>query len=350
MNRIEHAINFCRAAVERKNPVFIFGTSQQGISISYKIPIDGFIDDFSSLDHINNIPIFKIDDIPNNALVICAVVQAKIIMACKKLEDRNLEYLDYYYFRKYSGLELPSFMFLDDFSEEYDKNSERYKKIRELLSDEESKRVFDNLINFRLTHDISFMKDFSFCPKKQYFDEVVFCSNYPETFVDAGSYDGSTTLEFINKFPDYKSIYVFEPERKQFNVVKDNLKGIRNIYFFSYGLSEKEEELRFELNGTASKVSDEGEGIIQVCTLDQVLSDTVSYIKMDIEGYEINALKGAKETILRFHPKLAICAYHKVDDFFTIPELVLSYRNDYKVYMRHYTEGLLETVYYFIPK
>ncbi|WP_425281358.1 FkbM family methyltransferase [Pectobacterium odoriferum] len=71
---------------------------------------------------------------------------------------------------------------------------------------------------------------------------------------------------------------------------------------------------------------------------------------MDIEGYEINALKGAKETILRFHPKLAICAYHKVDDFFTIPELVLSYRNDYKVYMRHYTEGLLETVYYFIPK
>ena len=71
---------------------------------------------------------------------------------------------------------------------------------------------------------------------------------------------------------------------------------------------------------------------------------------MDIEGNEIAAINGAKKTILRNHPKLAICVYHKGDDFVSIPQAVFRIRKDYDVYLRHYTQGIFETVMFFVPK
>ena len=71
---------------------------------------------------------------------------------------------------------------------------------------------------------------------------------------------------------------------------------------------------------------------------------------MDIEGAESFAIEGAKETILKCHPKLALSVYHKKDDFWKIPEQIFNIRKDYDIYLRHYTEGTDETVMYFIPK
>ncbi len=71
---------------------------------------------------------------------------------------------------------------------------------------------------------------------------------------------------------------------------------------------------------------------------------------MDIEGAEFEALKGASGIIRKHQPKLAISVYHKASDYWEIPELIFSIRNDYKLYLRHYTEGIAETVMFFIPK
>ena len=62
------------------------------------------------------------------------------------------------------------------------------------------------------------------------------------------------------------------------------------------------------------------------------------------------AIVGAETVIRKWHPSMAICVYHKPDDFWKIPEQVLAIRNDYKLYMRHYTQGSDETVMFFIPK
>ena len=69
---------------------------------------------------------------------------------------------------------------------------------------------------------------------------------------------------------------------------------------------------------------------------------------MDIEGAEENAIRGGEKLIKKYKPKLAICVYHQQRDFLKIPELILSYNSDYKIYLRHYTQGVFETVMYFV--
>lgn len=69
---------------------------------------------------------------------------------------------------------------------------------------------------------------------------------------------------------------------------------------------------------------------------------------MDIEGAEYNALMGAKNHITKYNPVLAVCIYHNQADFIVIPKLVLSLNKKYKVYLRHYTQGVFETVMYFV--
>ena len=70
---------------------------------------------------------------------------------------------------------------------------------------------------------------------------------------------------------------------------------------------------------------------------------------MDIEGSELDAIEGAKNLISLNHPRLAICVYHNAGDFWKIPQRILSIRSDYRIYLRHYTESIYETVMFFIP-
>lgn len=90
---------------------------------------------------------------------------------------------------------------------------------------------------------------------------------------------------------------------------------------------------------------------IEVDRLDDVLEDRFkpTLIKMDIEGAEMLAIEGAKHTITTYHPRLALCVYHNVGDFWRIPLKIFSLRNDYRVHLRHYTESIYETVMFFIP-
>ncbi|MBP7509952.1 MAG: FkbM family methyltransferase [Smithella sp.] len=84
-------------------------------------------------------------------------------------------------------------------------------------------------------------------------------------------------------------------------------------------------------------------------TLDQYVNDKVTFIKMDLEGWELKAMQGAKKHIIEDKPKLAIAVYHNASDFWQVFEYVTSLRRDYRVFLRHYTEGWSETVMYCVP-
>ena len=114
------------------------------------------------------------------------------------------------------------------------------------------------------------------------------------------------------------------------------------------GLWDKEDVLCFKAysNGS-SRLEKKGEIKIPVGSLDDMIRDErVTFIKMDIEGSELEALKGAKNTIRNHHPRLAICIYHKPIDVIEIPAYILELVPEYKFYVRHYDSSLEETVLY----
>jgi hypothetical protein len=121
-----------------------------------------------------------------------------------------------------------------------------------------------------------------------------------------------------------------------------------HIEMINKGLWSEATTLRFnDTNSGNSRVDDSGKDKIDVCTIDKsVDTDRVTFIKLDIEGAELEALKGAKETILRNKPRLAICVYHKPEDILEIPLYLQEIMPEYKFYLRHDTIGINGTVLY----
>ena len=97
-----------------------------------------------------------------------------------------------------------------------------------------------------------------------------------------------------------------------------------------------------------SCVDEYGADEIKVVTIDGIVKEKVTFIKMDIEGSELKALHGAEQKIKKYKPKLAICIYHKVEDIIDIPSYIHSLVPEYKFYIRHYSFGQAETVLYAI--
>ena len=225
---------------------------------------------------------------------------------------------------------------------------------------------FDDMRNFLLRHgvDVGRIIDgtvlYELTEGLQYFDlkELSHCDGQ-EVFADVGCCDGMSSVQFMKWCGGDGYCYCFEPDRYNIERVQKNMKN-KNIPSDTYCLIPKgawneETRLLFVADGNgASHVSgvygeDGSENMegIQVTTIDKVIGDKpLTFIKMDIEGSELNALRGAEQTIRKQKPKLAICVYHKSDDIREIPEYILSIRSDYKFYLRHYSFEASETVLY----
>lgn len=106
----------------------------------------------------------------------------------------------------------------------------------------------------------------------------------------------------------------------------------------------------FETNGSCSKLSEDGDRVIQLDSLDSLIDSEITFLKMDIEGAEKSAIEGSKNIIGKYNPKMAISVYHRIDDFHEIPNMILNIANNYDIYLRYYTEGIDETVMFFVPK
>ena len=187
----------------------------------------------------------------------------------------------------------------------------------------------------------------------QYFDNTIIpASNKNEVFVDAGCLNFSTSLDFI-KWCDgeYKKIVAFEPNPAQHPICIENANGVKNAEIYQKGVWHENAELCFSVGvhpgGAKISLEDSNEMKISTVSIDNVLNgEEATFIKMDVEGAELNALKGARETILRYKPKLAICVYHKPEDIWEIPSYILSLNSSYKLYLRHYSLVTAETVLY----
>lgn len=211
-------------------------------------------------------------------------------------------------------------------------------KLRDELSDKCSQKSFDSVIAGALTNNPDCYK-YTFS-RSQYFPEVIKKNlTDEEVYVDIGAFTGDSIEQFIlavdNKF---KKIYAFEPEPSNIREAKANFCDAR-IDFYQSGvgkepgifyLAGKGEAAHFDVTG------DEMAEKVEVVKLDDVIQEKITYIKMDIEGMELDALKGAEGLIRCYKPKLAICVYHKMEDMVEIPAYIKSLHCGYHFYLRHY--------------
>lgn len=347
----KESLQFCESFLnDSKLPKYILGRNIYTEALCNLLKVDGIIDDFTSESTYKDLPIVRLNNIPDNALVL-NVSGGRPLSANKRLDDAGISNLDYFAFYKITGLKLPEIRFNEGFSQEYLENKENYAWIFNLLNDEESRECFRKLINFRFSYDISHLKGFAQREDVQYFEDFLELKQKGETFIDVGAFDGYTTKEFIKRCPEFEKIISFEPDNTNFKKCRENLNIYNGVRCLPIGLSNRKDTLRFDVSGSASKISDSGTVSIEVDRLDDLLTTIKpTFIKMDIEGGEGNAIEGASQTILANHPRLAISVYHSAGDFWKIPKQILSIRSDYEIKLRHYTESIYETVMFFLPK
>lgn len=176
-----------------------------------------------------------------------------------------------------------------------------------------------------------------------------------EVFVDAGAYNGDTAVEFSDWAKgNYKKIYAMEPNHEMKDAIIQRLQenGVDRVEIVNCAAWDKKETIYFDVekDPSGSKVCDDSECVVQGLDIDTMVgSDKVTFIKMDIEGSELNALIGARKTIEKYHPRLAVCVYHKPMDLADLGNYILDIYPDYKLYLRHYSADMQEMVLYAIP-
>ncbi|CAM3551627.1 FkbM family methyltransferase [Arcobacter aquimarinus] len=332
------------------NNIYIYGTNNISKKLSQMIKIKGFINDFTNEKSYLNLPILNSQDLDKKIYIISCSLSMYPLSAIRNLNKSGfyniVTVLDVL---KYSTLKFED-TFITDAKIDLEINFSNYEKIYNRINEVESQNIFRNILNFRKNFDLKYMRNYKVDNKRQYFEEFLNLKD-GEVFIDAGGFDGQTSIEFIKHSPNYKSIYIFEPDNENLEIAKKNLHNYKNVNFISKGLSNHKDTLKFDMgSGSASKISEIGAITIEVDTLDNLVKEKITFIKMDIEGAEGLAIEGMKNHILNDYPKMAISVYHKADDFWKITEQILNIRNDYDIYMRHYTEGTDETIMFFIPK
>lgn len=325
---------------------YILGINKLTKSVLKSIEVDGIIDDFTRVQSSKKKSILKIENIPKDCIILCTATGSPLEVK-KRLDKMGYTHINYLSLCKYSSLDLVDPPFIMDFEEDFQNNRAEYKKTYNLLCDEKSKKVFEKVINFKISFDYSFMDGFTNNYEEQYFDKELIHSIEKISFVDAGGYVGDTLPSIIKNFPGFKKIYCVEPNNLHIGIAKRNFAQYKNIEFINCGLGAKK-----QFSGSVDTIQNNCSHdyqAIDIDTIDNLIHEKVDFIKMDIEGAEQDAIDGAKNTIKIYTPILAICIYHKAEDWYKIPQKVLKINSKYNIYLRHYMEGVFETVMYFIP-
>ena len=191
------------------------------------------------------------------------------------------------------------------------------------------------------------------CIPNQYFVQPLVPLTDEECFVDVGAFDGDTIEAFLQAVDGkYRHIHAFEMSKRNFarlsrKIQEDPRCDTDRISLYPYGASDQDGTARYHENNTSTVFSADGTETAAFRRLDDVLrGQTVTFIKMDIEGAEPLALRGAEQIIRMQTPKLAICTYHKAEHLWEIPAMILQLNPAYKIYFRHHDKDEMETVCY----
>ncbi len=213
-------------------------------------------------------------------------------------------------------------------------NLNEIEKAYGLLSDEQSKKAFENIIRFQITGDLNYCFD---CETTK--DEAfsILSLGESESFLDLGAYRGDTVEEFLNHTKSYEKIVAVEPDKRTFRKLQTNCEVIENFTAINSAVWSCDCTLKFDGNkGRGAAAKADGEEITAIC-VDSIFEKhgNFTYLNIDIEGAESKMLDGAANA-LKHKPKLCIAAYHRSEDIFALVNKINSINPRYKIHLRHH--------------
>lgn len=233
------------------------------------------------------------------------------------------------------------------------KSKNKIKEVYESLADEESKRQYLAHLDSRVNLNFEGLPQAD--TKNQYFPSGIVTLSDQEVFLDAGAYDGDTLEQFSIRTKGVFSKYIaLEPDPDNYKKLLDRVSKFPEgkVEVSPYAVGDENGTLKFNATGgEGAAISETGSVSVECRRIDDLFYNyNLTYLKFDIEGAELGALKGAKNTIIQYKPKLAVCLYHLPDDIWTIPLLIKEYNRDYSLFVRTHSLDGFEFVLYAIPK
>ena len=255
-------------------------------------------------------------------------------------------------FWKYPGTFLPHGAL--DLPHRVIESAAEVKRCFDILSDEPSKAGLVEQIAWRVQGDFDALSDP--VADEIYFPEFIDSLQAPETFIDCGAYDGDTVLRFLTR-NEYRfgQVFAFEPDPENYRALEENVARLpeevrERIEISRYAIGEQKVKVSFAATGTVAASFGEGNFTVQCISLDEVLRhETPTYMKMDIEGAEPAAIRGAKNLMRENHPVVAACSYHVQDHLWTIPLVLFDTNPELAIVQRQHIQMVEDLVTYGVP-
>ena len=260
-------------------------------------------------------------------------------------------------FWKYAESLLP--FYLHDLPSRGVEHRDQVQQAFELWEDDRSRAEYVDQVRLRLN------ADFDGLPQpvadRQYFPTNLFSWSENEWLVDGGAYDGDSIRSVIDLHGhEFSHVLAIEPDALNFRELESTIASLPfelrcKIRCVKAALGERPGTLYLTATGTAaSAIAFEeinGSVAVDVETIDSLVDGAVpTFIKLDIEGFERAALRGARRVIEQHAPVLAICVYHKQNDLWEIPLMLHEWQKNYAFFLRPHNEEGWDLVCYAVPR
>lgn len=219
------------------------------------------------------------------------------------------------------------------------------------LLEEEAKETYTELLANRFAPELAEKSYSDLYNPEDYFNQVYFPITEEESFVDCGAYNGDTIRELLEVAGRFNQIYAFEIDNANYNSLSNYVLTLptefqKRIKTYHAGVWDERKQIGYgnEIKSSSTSFSILKSSNVQkvyVEMLDDILTEEiVTFIKMDIEGAELQALQGGEAIIRTQKPKLAICLYHKIEDFWEIPMYLHSLVPEYRLGILHHSKDI----------
>ena len=223
-----------------------------------------------------------------------------------------------------------------------------------IWADDLSRTTYEASVKMRAIGDLSELPDKP--EENTYFPGDIFRMDSSDSLVDCGAFDGDTIRQVLEAaHPDVPTIHAIEADSISFARLQETVNRLptaarERVQLYRCAVGLERGKIHFESSGTVdSKISEKGE-LVDIYPIDELFQDKpVSFIKMDIEGAEFDALRGAAKVIQRDKPILAICVYHTQNDIWRLPLLIREKLPEHRMFLRAYEGDGFQTVVYAVP-